>query len=465
MYDVFLSYSRADLDIANHIYEKLSKRGLSVFFDKVSINSESFPKKIASGIKDSKIFLFLASRNSVASNYAPDELTYAKNNKPRNSIIVYRIDTCVFPDDIEFLISSLNHRDAMSDSVEVILDDILQLLAQGRISRIPQVTKSVKIDNSINDLLELYRNLEYYSIIYYENENGKWKENWNHHLLMMMTYKRIGDRHNYGILLNLYQTSGISYYPEFYNVVSQIWDMIEFGFIDEAKTHFNNMPTQRLSPINQICLQVNYAHLLLFSGDFQNALNKYREISFSLTSESIYTYLFKDFNTLNWIGYNQLRVNNMSFICQQFEYQLKSFNTTIAGHLACRDYEQLLSSHRWYYKEDSIHINLSFKVFNGVGNSIYYLFIYKKNLIGKLFPYLPFGLDESERIDKSSKIFSQFRLTKKGSSLFIEEFNPKTEVISCGEIVRLNNKELHIKILDNGDPSSKGKIRKYQALD
>ena len=465
MYDVFLSYSRADSEIANHIYRRLSKSGLSVFFDKVSIKSESFPPKIASGIKDSKIFLFLASHNSIASNYAPDELVYAKNNKPRNSIIIYRIDTCVFPDDIEFLISSLNYRDASIDSVEVILDDIMQLLAQGSISRIPKITKSVRIDSAINDLLNLYHNLDYYSIIYYENENGKWKDNWNHHLLLMMAYKRIGDRRNYSTLLNLYQTSGAPYYPDFYNIVSQIWDMIEFGFINEAIVHVNNIPTQKLSPINQICSQVNYAHLLLFSGDFQNAFNKYREISLSLDEQSIYTYLLKDFDTLNWIGFNQLRVNNMSFICQQFGYKLRTFNTTIEGHSVCRNYERLLSSHRWYYKEESIHINLSFKVFNGIGNSIYYLFNYKKNLLGKFFNYLPFGLDESEWIDRSSKIFCQFRLSQRNNKLFIEEYNPITEVISCGEIVRLNNKELHIKILDNRNPKSMNIIRKYQAID
>ena len=132
MYDVFLSYSRADGQIADHIYEELTDYGLNVFFDRFSIGSGSFPERIAQGIKESKVILFLASRNSVAANYAPDELVFAKNNKPRNSIIVYRIDSSVFPDDIELLLSSLNHRNIENDPIKVVLDDILQILAQDR---------------------------------------------------------------------------------------------------------------------------------------------------------------------------------------------------------------------------------------------------------------------------------------------------------------------------------------------
>ena len=133
MYDVFLSYSRKDAVVANQIYEDLCNDGLVVFFDRQSIRAENFPARIAQGIKDSKVVLFLASQNSVSANYAPDELVFAKNNKPRNAIIIYRIDSYGFPDDIELLFAALNQRDIAYDSIEVILDDIKHILAEGEI--------------------------------------------------------------------------------------------------------------------------------------------------------------------------------------------------------------------------------------------------------------------------------------------------------------------------------------------
>ena len=464
MYDVFLSYSRKDADVANQIYEELCSNGLDVFFDRQSIRAENFPSRIAQGIKESKVVLFLASKNSVTANYAPDEIVYAKNNKPRNAIIVYRIDSCAFPDDIELLFSSLNHRDINADSFEVILDDIKQILAEGSISRIPHVTKNTEIDSYFHEFLDLWYDKDFYSVIFQENETGCWKSNWNHHLLLMKAYKLVGDRKNYGLLLNMYQASGIVYYPKFYGVISQVWDMIEFGYIKEAKTHVKNLLQATNSLSNKICSEVNYSHILLLSGEHQEALNNYKDILQSLDRLERYSYLLKDFDTLNWIGYNQLNFGVISSICHNIGYKLKRFNTNLEGHLACTRYENTLCSHRWHWRESRLHIILSFRRFNNVGNSIYYFVEYDRNLLGKLFDALPFGVDESDTIQGMDKAFCQYRLTKLNDRLFLEEYDPMSEIISCGEIIRLNSKELHIKILDNGNPQLAGKIRKYKAI-
>ena len=134
------------------------------------------------------------------------------------------------------------------------------------------------------------------------------------------------------------------------------------------------------------------------------------------------------------------------------------------SHLACKSYEEILCSHRWHYRENRLHIILSFRVFNNVGNAIYYFVEYERSVLGKLFDILPFGIDESSIIQKTGKAFCQYRLTKKDGRVFIEEFNPVTEVVSCGELIRITNKELHIMILDNGNPQLAGKIRKYKAI-
>lgn len=463
-YDVFISYSRKDAEVANQIYEELCNNELDVFFDRQSIRAESFPSKIAQGIKESKVVLFLASKNSVTANYAPDELVYAKNNKPRNAIIVYRIDSCVFPDDIELLFSSLNHRDINADSFEVVLDDIKQILAEGSISRIPRVTKSTEIDTYFKELLDLWYNLDFYSVIFQEIETGCWKDNWNHHLLLMKAYKSVGDRKNFGLLLNMYQTSGIVYYPQFYGVISQVWNMIEYGYIKEAESHVKNLLQATSSASSKICSEVNYTHILLLSGEHQEALNNYKDILQSLDKPNRYSYLLKDFDTLNWIGYNQMKFDIISKVCYNIGYKPKRFNTYLEGHFACIRYENTLCSHRWHWRENRLHIILSFRKFNNVGNSIYYFVEYERNLLGKLFDALPFGIDESDTIQETGRAFCQYRLTKRDGRLFLEEYDPMSEIISCGEIMRLNNKELHIKILDNGNPQQMGKIRKYKAI-
>mgnify|MGYP000003473626 CR=1 FL=1 len=465
MFDVFISYSRADSYIADEIYKGLIGKGLNVFYDKESIRTESFPSKIAQGIKESKIVLFLASATSVASNYAPDELVYAKNNKPRNSIIVYKIDSCSFPDDIELLFASLNQRTASSDSIEVLFDDILELLAQGEISRVPRVSKSSSIDKQFQMMLEDFRNQNFYLVIHKELENGFWKENWNHHLLLMKTYEIVGDRQNYGILLNMYQNSGIVYYPIFYGVISQVWDMLKLGYVTEAKSHLQKLRENSKSRTDVICSNVNYTHILLLNGYHQDALNNYKEILRKLDCQERYSLLLKDFDTLRWIGYNQLNDGVFSKICSNLGYDGRKFVTSLEGHLKCTEYEKLLCSNKWHWREHRIRIVLSFRNFNGSGNTMYNFIEYDKNFLGKVFDVLPHGLDESNTILNSGKAFCQYRLSVINGHLIIEEYNPINEDVSCGEIIYLNKKELHIRIIENGNEQQKGRIRKYKAVE
>ena len=190
--------------------------------------------------------------------------------------------------------SSINQRDAASDSLEVILDDILYLLSQENISNIPRVTKRTSVDAPFKELFDAFRHLEFYSVIHQELLHGYWNENWNHHLLLMRAYRMVGDRRNYGILLNMYQQSGIVYYPAFYGAISQVWDMIELGYINEAKTHVKGLLGNHKTLLEKVCSEVNYTHILLLSGEHQKALNNYKDILIQLNNQARYTYLLKD---------------------------------------------------------------------------------------------------------------------------------------------------------------------------
>ena len=402
--------------------------------------------------------------NSVTSNYAPDEIVFAKNNKSRNSIIIYKIDSFTFPKDIELLFSSLNQRDAASNSLNVLLDDVLQILAQGKISRIPRVSKNTNIDDLFNVLFNAFQDLDYYSVIHYELEMGLWKENWNHHMLLMKDYKAVGDRRNYGILLNMYNTSGIVYYPQFYGVISQVWDMIEYGYIEEAETHIDYLLKKDDSRLTRICSDINYTNILLLSGKHQQALNRYKDIMQYLNKEERYFYLLKDFDTMRWMGYNQLYNNIFLNICSNLGYNGRFFYTSFEGHLECNNIDSILCSRKWHWREGRTHIIVSYRSFNGIGNCTYNFVEYEINFGGRIFDVLPFGMDESNNIESKAKIFCQYRLTGTNKRLFLEEYDAARDYISSGEIIKLTNSDFHVKILYNGNPNQQGKIRKYKAI-
>jgi len=81
---IFLSYSRADLAIAEQIVANLKQAGHEVFFDKHSINaSEDFNRVIWGEIQKADLFVYLISEKSVRiGSYALTELTLAEKKWP-----------------------------------------------------------------------------------------------------------------------------------------------------------------------------------------------------------------------------------------------------------------------------------------------------------------------------------------------------------------------------------------------
>lgn len=81
-YDVFISYSRKDSETVNGFRQMLESYlpGLRCWFDLDGIESgDEFEGKIVSAIEKSKILLFAVSNNSMESEYAQREVTFAHN--------------------------------------------------------------------------------------------------------------------------------------------------------------------------------------------------------------------------------------------------------------------------------------------------------------------------------------------------------------------------------------------------
>lgn len=131
-HDVFISYSRKDTDMADRICAAFDKAGISYFIDRKGIaGGMEFPQVLADAIETSSLFLFLASENSYQSKFTNNEVLFAFNEKPHNSLLPYIIDGSRMPASLRFTFASINVRNINEHPIEpVLVDDVLRLLGR-----------------------------------------------------------------------------------------------------------------------------------------------------------------------------------------------------------------------------------------------------------------------------------------------------------------------------------------------
>lgn len=134
-YDVFISYSRKDTDVADKITKAFEDAGISFFIDRQGVGGGvEFPAMLAQAIRESKVFLFLASKNSYESKFSQNEIVYAFNKKEKKDIIPYIIDGSSLPEELEFTFASINWRNIKEHPIETTLvDDVLLKVGKQRV--------------------------------------------------------------------------------------------------------------------------------------------------------------------------------------------------------------------------------------------------------------------------------------------------------------------------------------------
>lgn len=107
--EIFISYSRKDLDKVKAIKEEMEQTvGVECWMDLEGIESGSiqFPSVIVESINNCKVFLFMLSINSQSSKYALRELNYvmkkAETTKQKHVVII-NIDGCTMCDEFDFM--------------------------------------------------------------------------------------------------------------------------------------------------------------------------------------------------------------------------------------------------------------------------------------------------------------------------------------------------------------------------
>ena len=131
MYDVFISYSRKDSKIADRICSELKKNNITYFIDRKGIaGGLEFPDIIVDAIENSKVFLFIGSKNSYASRYVINEVTYMYNVKGKNTILPYMIDNSPLPRSLQFIFGSINYRNIQEHPINTLLiSDLKSMLS------------------------------------------------------------------------------------------------------------------------------------------------------------------------------------------------------------------------------------------------------------------------------------------------------------------------------------------------
>lgn len=104
--NVFISYSRKDIEKAHQVRSLLEGVGFNVWLDLAGIAAgDEWPAKLAEAISESDVVLMMISQASVASEYCLKEIIFAKKkNKP---IIGLRLDDAILPDRIEFMLGDV----------------------------------------------------------------------------------------------------------------------------------------------------------------------------------------------------------------------------------------------------------------------------------------------------------------------------------------------------------------------
>ena len=101
IYDVFISYSRRDMPVAEQVRSTLESAGLNCFTDRNNIPPGSdYVEYLRTAIRKSKVFLYIASKNAYDSDWSHYELNEFLEEKGFQELFVYQIDDGPLPDDL-----------------------------------------------------------------------------------------------------------------------------------------------------------------------------------------------------------------------------------------------------------------------------------------------------------------------------------------------------------------------------
>ena len=107
-YDVFISYSRKDLQLVQQIKEEIeaaTEGRCWMDLNGIESGTVQFTSDIVNGIKECRVFLFMLSEHSQYSEFALKELNFAYNKakEDKKKVVIVNIDQCAMTDEFSFM--------------------------------------------------------------------------------------------------------------------------------------------------------------------------------------------------------------------------------------------------------------------------------------------------------------------------------------------------------------------------
>ncbi len=127
--DVFISYNRKDMEIADCLCKEMEKVGISYFIDRKGITGgDHFIKTISKEIISCKVFVFIGSTFAYQSIWTIKEVTFAFQEKGGQNVIPILTDNSPLPEDLRFLFTNVNVIQPGEDSFKQAIKAMLRML-------------------------------------------------------------------------------------------------------------------------------------------------------------------------------------------------------------------------------------------------------------------------------------------------------------------------------------------------
>lgn len=125
--DVFISYSRRDLEFVTQLHQELTNRHVSAWFDKENIEvGDQWAASIVEGIRDCKVFLLVLSPDSAGSKNVRKEVDLAQRYDKSIVPLVWR--TTEIPVAIEYQLAGIQWMDFKEDGSAKNFNDLAEVL-------------------------------------------------------------------------------------------------------------------------------------------------------------------------------------------------------------------------------------------------------------------------------------------------------------------------------------------------
>ena len=226
-----------------------------------------------------------------------------------------------------------------------------------------------------------------------------------------------------------------------------IWIAEKLGRFDLANELYGLLEKNNVNISNNAALLMNYGHILLMNGDFENAIEYYNQSqNVGITPEwsdediqnqhkNIKSQIANDFALFHWFVVGNEEMIRKAANQLNLQYNTYFYTTPADSTFTEQLQEKLVGT--WAMADSSIVVEF---------NNITPICLYKV-----------FDKDKNEVY----RGLTNCRYSEKNEKIYLEELNQDNDNISSGELVGINDSEFSLRIIDNGNINDKNTVRTY----